>query len=254
MKPSELPIVGEISNTNKDFYGKYSDLSGKNILCIGFSQEELDLYVYKYQPSKVTVLTKWADHVDAEIKNCEFIIGDITEKTPFRDGQFDAILSLSVLEHLTPLQSAFHEMSRIVRNGGEMLHMFGPSWSCAYGHHIYANPNIALLNFSLWQMPAHIHLLCSRDEIKTHYLKSGLSEKDVTSVYHWFFETDIINRVFFDDYMKTIQEANLQINEMEFMHNRLPLEHIKILRSKYPGYMDFSTYGFKAKFFNNKYS
>jgi SAM-dependent methyltransferase len=210
------------------------------------------LYVYKYQPSKVTVLTKWADHVDAKIKNCEFIIGDITEKTPFLDGQFDAVLSLSVLEHLTPLQSAFHEMSRIVRNGGEMLHMFGPSWSCAYGHHIYANPNIALLNFSMWQMPAHIHLLCSKDEIKTHYLQSGLSDKDINSVYHWFFETEIINRVFFDDYMKIIQEENLQINEIEFMYNRLPLTHINLLRSKYPGYMDFSTYGFKAKLINRK--
>jgi SAM-dependent methyltransferase len=235
MKPSELPIVGEISNTNKDIYGKYSDLSGKNILCIGFSQQELDLYVTKYQPSRVTALTKWADHVDAKIKNCEFIIGDITEKTPFLDGQFDSILTLSVLEHLTPLQRAFREMSRIVRNGGEMLHMFGPSWSCAYGHHIYANPNIALLNFSLWQMPAHIHLLCSRDEIREYYLEYGFSEEDVDSVFHWFFETEIINRVFFDDYMKAIQCENLQIDEIEFMYNNLPELQLEVLKKKILG-------------------
>jgi hypothetical protein len=45
MKPSELPIVGAITNTDKYTYGTYSDLSGKKIMCIGFSQEELDLYV-----------------------------------------------------------------------------------------------------------------------------------------------------------------------------------------------------------------
>lgn len=180
------------------------------------------------------------------------IIGDITEKTPFLDNQFDAVLSLSVLEHLTNLEGAFYEMSRIVRNGGEMLHMFGPSWSCAYGHHIYENPNIALLNFSLWQMPAHIHLLCTKDEIKAHYLQCGLSETDVNSVFHWFFETNIINRVFFDDYMKIIQESHLQIDEMEFMYNNLPLEHVKLLRSQYSGRRDFSTYGFKSKLINQK--
>jgi SAM-dependent methyltransferase len=209
-------------------------------------------YIYKYQPSKVTVLTKWADHIDAKIKNCEFIVGDITEQTPFLDNQFDAVLSLSVLEHLTNLPKAFNEMSRIVKNDGEMLHMFGPSWSCAYGHHIYANPNMALLNFSMWKMPAHMHLLCSRNEIKEYYLECGFSDEDIKSVFHWFFETEIINRVFYDDYIKVILQANLQFDHLELMHNKLPVEHMKLLRDRYPNYMDFSTYGFKAKLINRK--
>lgn len=182
--PSELPIVGVIENTEKNFFGKYSDLYGKNILCIGFSEEELDLYVFKYNPNKVTVLTKWVDHVDAEIKKCDFMIGDICEKTLFTDDQFDMVLTLSVLEHLMDLEGAFCEMQRIVRIGGEMLHFFGPSWSCAYGHHLYANPDSPLLNFSLWQMPAHIHLLYSRDEIKSYYLMHGFSEEVANTVLH----------------------------------------------------------------------
>lgn len=57
MNPYDLPVVGVISNTNKDFFGKFGELSDKKILCIGFSQDELALYVSKYRPSKVTVLT-----------------------------------------------------------------------------------------------------------------------------------------------------------------------------------------------------
>lgn len=102
------------------------------------------------------------------------------------DDQFDAVLTISVLKHLGDLEEAFYEITRIVRNGGEMLHIFGPSWSFAYGHHIYANPNIALLNFSLWQTPAHIHLLCSKNEIEAYYLQCGLSNQDVSTALHWF--------------------------------------------------------------------
>src|SRR5207249_11402979 len=147
-----------------------TDLSGKRLLCIGFSEDEVQQYVARYGPARITMLTNWVDHADARITSFPLVIGDITRKTEFTDNSFDAILTLSVLEHLGDLRTAFKEMVRLVKRGGEMLHMFGPAWSCAYGHHIYADPADPLLNFSLWDMPAHMHLLCSRDEI-THFYR-----------------------------------------------------------------------------------
>ena len=55
-------------------------------------------------------------------------------------------------------------------------------------------------------MPAHIHLLCSRQEIVDHYRDAGYPDKAWQAALHWFFEAPIINRVFYDDYMAIFEE------------------------------------------------
>jgi SAM-dependent methyltransferase len=247
MKVSDLPLVGPITNGEKDIYGSFSDLSGKKLLCVGFTEDEIDAYVAKYDPTSVTALTYWAGHKDAEVAKYPLVIGDITRRTEFADNSFDAVLTLSVLEHLGDLGAAFNEMARIVKPRGEMLHIFGPAWSCAYGHHTYHKPEDPLLNFSLWQMPAHMHLLCSRDEVLAYYAEQGYPETDALSVWHWFYETDNTNRVFYDDYMAIFTEDRFMLDRMEVMYNELPPEHLALLRHRYPGRRDFSTYGGKYK-------
>jgi len=247
VKVRDLPIVGEISNGNMDFYGNFTDLRGKNVLCIGFSETEVDAYVVKYGPSRITALTNWAGHEDAQVKKFPLVIGDITSRTQFDDNSFDVILTLSVLEHLGNLRGAFDEMTRIVRSGGEMLHMFGPAWSCAYGHHMYENPRDPLLNFSLWKTPAHMHLLCGQEEIVNYYVEMGYPESVGHAAIHWFYEAPIINRVFYDDYMDLFEEDRFQIDRTEIMYNELPRHHIRSLRSAYPGRRNFSAYGGKYK-------
>lgn len=245
IKPRDLPLVGCISNWDKDFYGSFADLSQKKVLCIGFSEAEAEQLVEKHRPAQITILTHWAGHVDAKAGKFPLVFGDITKRTQFDDSSFDAVLTLSVLEHLLELNDAFDEMARLVKNGGAMLHLFGPSWSCAYGHHIYQDKDDKLLNFSLWQMPAHMHLLCSREEIVNFYGENGYPESVGRTANRWFFETPIINRVFYDEYMKIFDR--FQIDRMELMYNDLPREHVERLRKTYPGRRDFSTYGGKYK-------
>jgi SAM-dependent methyltransferase len=252
LNPNNLPNVGIISNTDKDFFGYFSDLKGKNILCIGFSSQEIEWYVEKYQPASIKVLTKWADHVDAAIERFPIEIGDITKKTIFKENTFDAILTLSVLEHLDDLEGAFNEMIRICKDGGEMIHMFGPSWTSAYGHHVYINDEDPLLNFSLWNMPAHMHLLCSPEEIAQYYMDMGYSEEVGNNINHWFFDTPIINRRPYDDYINIFNSKSLQVDRMEIMYNKLPISHINALKNIYPDLNDFSSYGGKYKIIINK--
>jgi SAM-dependent methyltransferase len=247
MDPRDLPIVGVISNCDKDFYGHFTDLHGKNVLCIGFSESEIEAYVEKYGTAKITTLTNWEDHADAKVQKFPLVMGDITKKTDLKDDSFDAVLTLSVLEHLTDLSGAFDEMTRIVRNGGEMIHMFGPAWSCAYGHHIYENPDDPLLNFTSWKMPAHMHLLCSNEEIIKYYADMGYAETAAFAAIHWFFEAPIINRIFYDDYMKIFLEDRFQIDRMEVMYSELPSTHIQRLRNIYTSKHDFSSYGSKYR-------
>ena len=247
MSPSNLPILGCVSNGGKDIYGSFTDLSGKNLLCIGFSEAEIEQLVEKYDPSKITALTNWTEHGDAMVKKYPLVIGDITKRTEFPDNSFDAVLTLSVLEHLGDLHGAFDEMTRLVKNGGEMLHVFGPAWSCAYGHHLYANPDDKLLAFTSWQLPAHMHLLCSHDEIVNYYVEMGYPESAGHVAIHWFYQTPLINRVFYDDYMKIFEEDRFQIDHMEIMYNDLPRDHIVRLQKSYPGNRNFSNYGGKYK-------
>ncbi len=247
MDPNELPRVGAISNPQHDFCGEYSNLSGKRLLCIGFSEMEVTEYVAKHEPGSITLLTNWVDHVDARVSRFPLVVGDVTRRTAFEDDSFDAILTLSVLEHLNPIRPAFQEMTRLVRHGGEMLHMFGPAWSCAYGHHLYANVDDALLNFALWNMPAHMHLLCSPAEIERYYAAQGYPEETGKTVLHWYYETPLINREFYDEYATIMADDCFQIDRMQLMYNELPKDHLSRLRERYPGRHDFSTYGGRYK-------
>jgi SAM-dependent methyltransferase len=49
-----------------------------------------------------------------------YIAGDLTH-TPFADDSFDAITSLSVIEHGVPLESYFREMYRLLKPGGVLI-------------------------------------------------------------------------------------------------------------------------------------
>jgi SAM-dependent methyltransferase len=252
LSPEKLPVLGAISNPDKDIFGTFADLEGKKLLCIGFSEAEVDELVAPYNPRQICLLTKWSDHQDAVVDKYELIIGDITQRTHLPDSSFDAVLTLSVLEHLENLQAAFDEMSRIVKAKGEQVHFFGPVWSSAYGHHLYANAHDQNLNFCSWSMPAHMHLLCDHASIKEYYNTLGYESAVADTVLHWFYKTDIINREPFDSYLSIFNEARFQITRLEVMANKLPDEHLKLLRSRHANITDFSTYGAKVALINNK--
>jgi hypothetical protein len=52
--------------------------------------------VQKYDPVRVVSLTNWIDHKDSQIQKYELVIGDIQERTVFKDDEFDQVLTLSV--------------------------------------------------------------------------------------------------------------------------------------------------------------
>ncbi len=245
MHPNELPRLGVITNAegHGHFFGEYSKLEGKRLLCIGFSEMEVTQYVAPHRPESVEILTYWADHIDAKAGAYPVTLGDITKRTSYPDDSFDAVLTLAVLEHLNDLPGAFQEMTRLVKPGGELLHLFGPAWSCAYGHHLYVNDSDPNLNFSCWTLPAHMHLLCSAAEVTDFYRELGYSDATIQWVIDGMFKPTLINRQFYDVYGSLMNSANLQLDRMELMYNALPADHLRRLRAAYPGHVDFSTYG-----------
>ena len=248
----KLPRLGIISNYVKIFFPSDRDVAAiaqKRVLCLGFSESELHEFVLPHDPASVVSLTLWEDHMDAQFNEIELVIGDICKRTPFEDGAFDAVVTLSVLEHVSDLNAAMREISRVLSADGSFFSLFGPVWSSSYGHHLYVDASDTNLNFSLWALPTHLHLLCSPAEISAFYRDQGYGEDVIRTVIHQMYVSDIINRLMFEDYLTALLK-HFQLDWIQVMQNDVPAEIIQSLRSKFPGYNDFSTYG--AKFRCNK--
>lgn len=247
MNPDLLPRVGMITNGTHDFltlFAAHTSIAKRRVLCIGYSESDLATLVEPHRPSEIVCLTNWADHQDAQVTRHRIVIGDICQRTRFADGEFDAVLLLSVLEHLHSVDGAFAELRRVVKPHGHVALLFGPAWSCAYGHHLYADPADANLNFVMWTLPAHMHLLCTPEEIRDWYRTQHYPDTVGDTVLHWFYDTPIINRLFYDDYL-VLMAQHFQVVASEIMYNDLPPAHLGMLRARFPGRTDFSSYGGK---------
>lgn len=253
MHPKNLPITTLPTNTGMDILSAFEQklsIKGKKCLCIGYDQKQLKKYVSKYRPKEIVILTLWEDHKDALSEN-KVIIGDISKKTPFEDNEFDFVLTLSLLEHVIDLRGAFKEIRRILKPEGYFASFFGPVWSCHVGHHFYADPGNKLYDFNQWEMPTHIHLLSTAEEIKDYYISQGASKDQSNSVIHWFYETNIINRVFYDDYLTLFSEYFF-IVATDLMYADISIDILDELKKAYPNYSDFTTYGGKFLLKNRK--
>lgn len=80
----------------------------------------------------VTLAREYADSVGAT--NCEFrLCGHLD--IPATDGEFDAILSHDVIEHVADPAKTLAEMHRVLRPGGRAYIAFTPYWG-ALSHHL----------------------------------------------------------------------------------------------------------------------
>jgi len=247
MDPNSLPRVGVIANTSPDLlrlFSAHTSITGQSVLCVGYTAHELMQLVQPYAPSEIVCLTNWQNHPDARVSQHRLVIGDLCRRTDFSDATFDTILLSSVLEHLHDLDGAFLELRRILKPRGYVGLIFGPAWSSAYGHHIFADPNDPHLNFAMWELPAHMHLLCAPEEIRQWYRERGYTTGIGDTVLHWFYETPIINRVFYEDHLRYMAR-HFQVVASEIMYNEIPAEQLAKLRIIFPPYLDFASYGGK---------
>ncbi len=58
-------------------------------------------------------------------------------RLPFEDGNFDFVVSISVLEHAQNKEECFKEIHRVLKNGGYAMHLYPGKWYLPYEPHIY---------------------------------------------------------------------------------------------------------------------
>lgn len=106
MNPCDLPLLGPITNTDKHYLTRFKDIipsEGRKVLCVGYSEQEIDDYVAAHNPSEVTMSTYRAGHTDSVSTKYRLAFGDITKSTIFEP---DAVLTFSVFEHLSNIDGA----------------------------------------------------------------------------------------------------------------------------------------------------
>ena len=93
-------------------------------------------------------------------------------KTSFKDNQFDLIISIAAFEHIPNLDQALTEMHRILKSGSLIYTKFGPTWSGAWGHHLWTQNNNNPCTYFNTFLPPYCHPLITEDELFEHGVKA----------------------------------------------------------------------------------
>lgn len=132
-------------------------------------------------------------------------------KLPFADNSIDAILSISVFEHVQDLDVALSELYRVLRPGGYLFTEFGPIWSSVWGHHLWFYHGNNVRDWNNTPLPPYAHLLMSEDELRSWCTQKYKDNSLTAKVCDFVFRSPDQNRLFFSDYHNLFLESDFDI-------------------------------------------
>ena len=152
------------------------------------------------------------------------------------------MFSINAFEHILPLNEVLARSHSSLRPGGRLFAQFGPIWSCHVGSHFWVRDTF---NFNRPEpLPPWAHLRLSRLEIEAHLRAAGLGDDDVHQVSYQLFESDFVNRRFFEDYEAALGASRYADVHVEGLwHRDVPREMQMELELRHPGYREFGAYG-----------
>lgn len=162
------------------------------------------------------------------------------------DIPLDFIFATNSFEHITGFDKALNNMYSILTAGGKLSALFGPIWSCYKGHHVWCRvSDTELIDFNNIKLEPWAHLLYTEEEIKTMLLKE-YSEIIAEKVSRNIFYSTFLNRLFYDDYKRFIEDTEFKILEFRDWHQSVYPDETtqKRLEDKY-NKQNFSTVSIK---------
>lgn len=173
-----------------DRYGMMQDISSANTLEIGGAggilagllssrvkrivvSDILDSQtIYKGEFPSLLKAKFQRNSVDFEFKDIEFHVADAMN-LPYRDNNFDLVVSQNAFEHIPDPTLALKEAVRVTKKGGLIYLTFDPIWTADSGNHF--------MNFvsEPWR-----HLVCSTEKFCDEMRASGASETQLDDFRH----------------------------------------------------------------------
>ncbi len=171
---------------------------------------------------------------------CELTTGD-ARKLQFADESFSAVFSVSVFEHLLDFDRCLAEMYRVLKPGGYVFAEFGPIWSCSIGHHVYAFGDGLEARHHKPEtnpIPNYAHLLQTRTELHSS-LEASVPPNLLKAILDWTYESPNINRMFFEDYVRSFADSQFELLFLETDDEHLDRTMLTALTNRYPGCQRF---------------
>lgn len=149
---------------------------------------------------------------------------------PFKDREFDAILSVATLEHVADLPKFLSECYRVMKPNSIFYTKFSPIFSSGIGHHVYAIAGRKEARF--WKpgknpLPDFSHLLWNEEQMRDFLLDSPYDDRLIDPIIEWVYHSNHINRAFFEDYVKAFGESNLRVLDFKPGVYKIPSEDIQ---------------------------
>lgn len=137
---------------------------GARVICTDFIDQNA-----RYGGAFMQLLhEKMARHqLDFDLRAMEFHAADAMDM-PYRDNNFDMVVSFNALEHIPCPDRAVAEMLRVLKPGGLLYITFDPMWSCDSGSHFGHRVPLP------WQ-----HLIDSDDEFVARMRAAGAAGEEI---------------------------------------------------------------------------
>ena len=135
------------------------------------------------------------------------LVNENASALPFPGDTFDAVVSVSTLEHVDDVDAVLDEIARVLRSGGAALLTFEPIWSCSYGHHLHHLGDWARA------IPPWSHLLHDPDRFRAAMRDRWPAQAAVTldEAVEWIYRSAAINRLTIREYRERLERSALAI-------------------------------------------
>jgi SAM-dependent methyltransferase len=129
------------------------------------------------------------------------------EQLPFRDGEFDLVISMSTFEHVSRVDLVLNEIARVLAPSGRALVTFEPIWTCSYGHHLHHFGPVASC------VPDWSHLLWTKDQMGAALADVWPRDASPTlaEALAWVYDSNAINRIGLRDMRGYFEQSPLRI-------------------------------------------
>jgi SAM-dependent methyltransferase len=177
--------------------------------------------------------------------------GRVQELPTHFAGQFDIVLSIAVLEHVTELPAALRRMNDALARGGAMAHAVGPIWSGPRGHHVFPGYfrefGERTADFCRWLRPWQ-HLLYTVPQM-FHATRARFGAAFAEVAIHSLYESNRLNRLHAEEYLLYFEALGFETVQVEGNQIVVPAEDAALLsgvRIRYPMFSLFEWDGFSS--------